>query len=151
MKLAQTDTAVVLADAEALEQALLHIVQNAVDASEPGEPVMISTHREDLNGMIEVVDSGAGMSPEFMRTGLFKPFVSSKQGGFGIGAFEAREMIKTMGGRLMVESRENIGSRFSVSLPVPEAARLIDAGAPAGLPNEHSNSEDLSSNKEEAA
>jgi putative PEP-CTERM system histidine kinase len=151
VKLAQIDNAVVFADAEALEQALLHIVQNAVDASEPGEPVMINTHREDLNGMIEVVDSGTGMSPEFMRTGLFKPFVSSKQGGFGIGAFEAREMIKAMGGRLMVESRENIGSRFSVSLPVPEAARLIDANAPAAAPNENLVPEDLSSNKEEAA
>jgi putative PEP-CTERM system histidine kinase len=127
VSLARADKAIVLADAEAVEQALLHIVQNAVDASEPGEPVTINTHLEGINGMIEVVDSGTGMSPEFMRTGLFKPFVSSKQGGFGIGAFEAREMIKAMGGRLMVESRENIGSRFSVSLPVPEAARMLDA------------------------
>lgn len=130
VSLARTDKAVVLADAEAVEQALLHIVQNAVDASEPGEPVTINTHREGINGVIEVVDAGSGMSPEFMRTGLFKPFVSSKQGGFGIGAFEAREMIKAMGGRLMVESRENIGSRFCVSLPVAEAVRMIDASAP---------------------
>ena len=53
--------------------------------------------------MIEVVDSGGGMSPEFVRTRLFKPFVSSKPGGFGIGAFEARELIRAMGGRLEVE------------------------------------------------
>ena len=43
------------------------------------------------------------MSPEFVRDGLFKPFVSSKAGGFGIGAFEAREMVRAMGGRLDVE------------------------------------------------
>ncbi|MEO1220982.1 MAG: ATP-binding protein, partial [Pseudomonadota bacterium] len=137
VSLARADKAIVLADPEAVEQALLHIVQNAVDASEPGEPVTINTHVEGINGMIEVVDSGTGMSPEFMRTGLFKPFVSSKPGGFGIGAFEAREMIKAMGGRLMVESRENIGSRFSVSLPVPEAARMIDASDPTRKPTQH--------------
>ena len=151
VKLAQTDKAVVLADAEVLEQALLHIVQNAVDASEPGEPVMINTHSEDLNGIIEVVDSGVGMSPEFMRTGLFKPFVSSKQSGFGIGAFEAREMIKAMGGRLMVESRENIGSRFSVSLPFPEDTRLTDASVLAAVPNENLAPEEPNPSKEEAA
>ncbi|MEQ8772463.1 MAG: ATP-binding protein, partial [Erythrobacter sp.] len=48
----------------------------------------------------------------------------SKQGGFGIGAFEAREMIRAMGGRLTVESREGIGSRFSINLPLSEATRL---------------------------
>jgi signal transduction histidine kinase len=64
-----------------------------------------------------------------VRTGLFKPFVSSKKSGFGIGAFEAREMVKAMGGRLMVESREGVGSRFSVSLPVPETARILASRA----------------------
>lgn len=134
VSLARTDKVTVLANAEAAEQAILHLVQNAVDASEPGEPVTINTHREGPSGMLEVVDSGTGMSPEFMRTGLFKPFVSSKQGGFGIGAFEARELIKAMGGRLTVESRENIGTRFSVSLPVPEAVRIADARMAAGPP-----------------
>ena len=54
------------------------------------------------------------MSPDFIRTKLFKPFVSTKQGGFGIGAFEARELVRAMRGRLDVESREGLGSRFIV-------------------------------------
>jgi signal transduction histidine kinase len=58
------------------------------------------------------------MSPEFIRTRLFKPFHSSKPGGFGIGAYEAREMIRAMGGRLDVESREGLGTRFLASLPL---------------------------------
>ena len=151
VRLARTESVKVLADSEAAEQALLHIVQNAVDASEPEEPVTINAQREGLIGMIEVVDSGAGMSPEFLRTGLFKPFVSSKQGGFGIGAFEAREMIKAMGGRLTVESRENIGSRFSVSLPVPEAVRLVDAKAVQSDPGENPIPKSPTSHKEEVA
>ncbi len=118
----------VVGDREALEQALIHLVQNAVDASEPGSPVFLDVAAEQLSGTIEVVDAGRGMSPEFVRTGLFKPFVSSKQGGFGIGAFEARELVRAMGGRVMVESREGLGTRFAVTLPLVEAVRLLEAG-----------------------
>ena len=120
----------VVGNREALEQALLHLVQNAIDASEPESPVMLDVTSEGLYGSIEVLDSGSGMSPEFVRTGLFKPFVSSKQGGFGIGAFEARELVKAMGGRIAVESREGLGTRFSVVLPIAEAVRLLGNQTP---------------------
>jgi putative PEP-CTERM system histidine kinase len=116
---------VVMGDPEALEQALLHLVQNAIDASAPGVPVFLDVTTAGLHGAIDVVDSGEGMSPEFVRTGLFKPFVSSKNGGFGIGAFEARELVKAMGGRVAVESRAGLGTRFSVLLPVANAVRLL--------------------------
>jgi signal transduction histidine kinase len=62
------------------------------------------------------------MNSEFIRTQLFKPFHSSKPGGFGIGAFEARELIRTMGGRLEVESQEGLGTRFFIRLPRITAA-----------------------------
>lgn len=119
----------VMGDREALEQALIHLVQNAVDASDAASPVFLDVTAEGLCGTIEVVDAGHGMSPEFVRTGLFKPFVSSKQGGFGIGAFEARELVRAMGGRIAVESREGLGTRFAVTLPLAEAVRLLEAGA----------------------
>ena len=122
----RADQVNVLADHEGLEQALIHLVQNAIDASKPGNQVFISVAGDGLSGQIDIVDSGEGMSPEFVRSSLFKPFVSSKQGGFGIGAFEAREMIKAMGGRVNVESREGVGTRFCVTLPVPEAAKMLE-------------------------
>jgi putative PEP-CTERM system histidine kinase len=123
----------VMGNPEALEQTLVHLVQNAIDASEPDMPVYLDVTAEGLHGVVEVIDSGCGMSPEFVRTGLFKPFVSSKSGGFGIGAFEARELVKAMGGRVMVESREGLGTRFSVVLPLADAVRLLgghEDGAP---------------------
>ena len=129
ISIAASEETMVLADAEALEQALIHLVQNAIDASEASAPIHIIVSKEALKARIEIVDGGCGMSPEFVRNGLFKPFVSSKRGGFGIGAFEAREMIKAMGGRLQVESREGVGTRFSVVLPVPETAKLLSASA----------------------
>ena len=56
---------------------------------------------------------------------LFQPFASTKDAGFGIGAFEARTLIASMGGRIEVESREGVGSRFTIHLPAGGA----DAGA----------------------
>jgi putative PEP-CTERM system histidine kinase len=123
----------VMGNRDALEQALTHLIQNAIDASKPDMPVLLDITNEGLHGTIAVIDSGLGMSPEFVRTGLFKPFVSSKPGGFGIGAFEAREIVKAMGGRVAVESCEGLGSRFSVSLPIADAVRLAGAVDPHTL------------------
>jgi putative PEP-CTERM system histidine kinase len=115
----------VQAQPEALEQAIVHLVQNAVEASDENQPVLLQARRESSEVVIEVTDSGPGMMPEFVRSRLFKPFHSSKPGGFGIGAFEAREIVRAMGGRLEVESHEGLGSRFSIRLPLAEAAEMI--------------------------
>lgn len=117
----------VLANREALEQVILHLVQNAIDASAEGMAVFLQANVDGLHGAIEVIDTGSGMSAEFMRNRLFKPFVSTKPGGFGIGAFEARELVRAMRGRLEVESREGLGSRFTVRLPLTAAQPLIDS------------------------
>jgi len=115
----------VAAQQDALEQALVHLVQNAVEASTSGTPVRLLAQRQGSEVAIEVVDSGSGMAPEFVRSRLFKPFHSSKPGGFGIGAFEAREMIRAMGGRIEVESHEGLGTRFVIHLPLAEAAEIF--------------------------
>jgi len=111
----------VMANAESLEQVLVHLIQNGLDASTGDTPVFVSLTGDGVTASFEVVDSGSGMSPDFVRNRLFKPFVSSKQGGFGIGAFEARELVRAMHGRLDVESREGLGSRFVVRLPLAGA------------------------------
>jgi len=112
----------VMANRETLEQILTHLVQNAIDASPPGMPVLLQTRIDGGQGLIEVIDTGCGMSADFVRNRLFKPFVSTKAGGFGIGAMEARELVSAMHGRLEVESREGLGSRFTVRLPLPAPA-----------------------------
>jgi putative PEP-CTERM system histidine kinase len=125
--LAQRTECTALASRETLEQVLAHLVQNAIDASAPDSPVFLNLSSDGLRARIEVVDSGCGMSPDFVRTKLFKPFVSSKPGGFGIGAFEARELVRAMRGRLDVESREGLGSRFLISLPLAAASQLLNS------------------------
>ncbi|MCZ8320279.1 MAG: PEP-CTERM system histidine kinase PrsK [Novosphingobium sp.] len=125
VELVKSEPCLVSGRDELLEQVLVHLVQNAIDASPADSPVFVQVVSDGLNGLIEVIDSGSGMSAEFVRTGLFKPFVSTKSGGFGIGAYEARELVRAMGGRLDVESREGLGSRFSIRLPLAEAAAAL--------------------------
>jgi putative PEP-CTERM system histidine kinase len=124
--LAEAHCGLALGNAETIEQVLIHLVQNAIDASPPSMPVILRVAADGLNGCVEVIDTGSGMSAEFVRNRLFKPFVSSKPGGFGIGAFEARELVRAMNGQLDVESRESLGSRFVVRLPLAAAAPLMN-------------------------
>jgi putative PEP-CTERM system histidine kinase len=105
------------ADPASLEQALAHLVQNAIDASGPNDRVVIRACSRGREAAVEIVDQGTGMSPEFIRSRLFQPFASTKEGGFGVGAFEARALLTAMGGRLEVTSREGEGTCFTVFLP----------------------------------
>lgn len=134
--LVEAQSCEVMAASDSLEQVLLHLVQNAIDASPAGTPVLVSVSTDGLSGVIEVVDSGIGMSPEFVRTRLFKPFESTKSGGFGIGAYEAAELVRAMRGQLDVESREGLGTRFVIRLPLAEAAALFETINEAGSPGE---------------
>ena len=73
---------------------------------------------------ISIIDQGSGMDNEFIRTRLFQPFASTKDGGFGVGAFEARSLVAAMGGRLAVDSRPGQGSRFTIHLPESQPAAI---------------------------
>jgi putative PEP-CTERM system histidine kinase len=111
----------VMADAAGLEQALGHLVQNAVDASEESQPVTVRVDKAGEEIAIVVSDKGCGMDPDFIRDNLFQPFASTKPNGFGIGAFEARLLVTSMRGRLSVESTRGRGTQFTLYLPAAEA------------------------------
>lgn len=117
------DAPLVMADPVRVEQILLHLLQNAIDASETGSPIELRVRRDAGAAMVDVVDAGRGMTAEFIRRDLFKPFSSSKAGGFGIGAFEARTLALGMGGGIEVESQPGVGSRFTLRLPLAPEAR----------------------------
>ncbi|HAF42501.1 MAG TPA: PEP-CTERM system histidine kinase PrsK [Sphingobium sp.] len=107
-----------VADPVRVEQIVTHLMQNAIDASLPDSPVELRLSADDRQAIVEIVDRGRGMSAEFIRRDLFKPFSSSKAGGFGLGAFEARSLAEAMGGRIEVESQPGAGSRFTLRLPL---------------------------------
>ncbi len=107
-----------MADPLLLEQAIGHLVQNAIDASRPCDPIQVRMGGDAHSATIAISDKGVGMDADFVRTQLFEPFASTKDGGFGIGAFEARALIQAMGGRLTVESRPGTGSKFTIHLAI---------------------------------
>ena len=83
----------------------------------------IESYRQPQAGAtVAIVDQGSGMDPDFIRNRLFQPFASTKEGGFGVGAFEARSLVAAMGGRLTVESRPGKGSQFIITLPATAPA-----------------------------
>src|SRR3546814_1721880 len=87
--------------------------------------------QQGMHVSVEVIDRGCGMSAEFIRSQLFKPFVSNKEGGFGIGAFEARALAAAMNGRIDVERREGEGSRLTLLLNVAVTATQSSEGKPS--------------------
>jgi putative PEP-CTERM system histidine kinase len=105
-----------MVDPIALEQAVGHLLQNGLDASS-GEPVTVRVTGRGPDVAISIADKGVGMDGDFIRNRLFQPFASTKPGGFGIGAFEARSLITAMDGRLAVDSRPGQGTTFTILLP----------------------------------
>ncbi len=126
VQLARVVDATALAEPAALKQLLVHLVQNAIEASPADSPVTLALALDRESALIDVTDQGCGMSPGFVRHRLFKPFTSSKPGGFGLGTFEAQQLAQSMGGRIEVLSREGEGTRFRVVL---RAAPAIEVAA----------------------
>jgi putative PEP-CTERM system histidine kinase len=112
-----------------LRSALTHLVRNAVEASPPEAPVVVRTARRGGDFLIEVVDRGPGMDEAFIRDELFLPFRSTKSGGYGIGAFQTRELVRMAGGEIEVLSRPGAGTTMRIVLPLAGARET--AGSPA--------------------
>jgi putative PEP-CTERM system histidine kinase len=109
-----------------VERVIGHLVQNAIDATERTGRVWIRLARQDGLAMVEVGDTGRGMTQEFIRERLFKPFQTTKATGMGIGAYESFQYVQELGGRVQVESSPNAGTRVKLLLPVSDT---FDRGA----------------------
>ncbi len=112
---------VVLAHRDRLERVIGHLVQNAAEATARDGNIWVRLTREGDRARIDVQDTGKGMSEQFIREQLFKPFQSTKAHGMGIGTFESREYIRELGGSLDVASREGEGTTFIMRLPLAVA------------------------------
>lgn len=102
---------------EHFEAAVGHLINNAAEASRPGEPVRVRVKADGGRIIVDVMDRGPGMSPEFIRDKLFDPLVTSKPGGSGIGAWQARELAREAGGDVTVLSEPGLGTTMRLTLP----------------------------------
>jgi putative PEP-CTERM system histidine kinase len=112
-----------------LERVIGHLVQNSLDATSPAGRVWIALERRGDRAALEVGDTGEGMSPEFIRERLFKPFQSTKKTGMGIGAYESSQYIRELGGEMRVDSEPAKGTRITLILPLFEVNPVSVASA----------------------
>jgi putative PEP-CTERM system histidine kinase len=105
-------------DREQLVSALVHIVRNAQDATAASGRISVTAEQQLGEVRLLVADTGCGMDQEFMRNRLFVPFDSTKgHDGMGIGAYQARELIRSGGGRVEVTSEPGGGTVFRLVFP----------------------------------
>ena len=111
-------TLTVDADPDRLSRVIGHLVQNACEATSADGEVWVSASADARSVLVEVSDDGCGMSREFIETELFRPFTSTKSTGLGVGTFECREYIESLGGSIEVDSNLAAGTTFRVRLPL---------------------------------
>lgn len=116
------DSCRVAIDGEQFRSILSHLINNAHEAAEDGSVVVASRAAPDCV-VIDVVDDGPGMDEEFIRDELFRPFRSTKKSGFGIGAYQTRELLRASGGELDVISKKGAGTIMRMTLPAQRAVR----------------------------
>ena len=102
-----------------LSNVLAHLIENAQQATEDEGEINLTLSTVDNIRSIEIKDSGCGMSDEFIRYRLFKPFDTTKgNAGMGIGMYESREFIRQLGGDIYVQSQPGKGSIITLHIPL---------------------------------
>lgn len=103
-------------DSELLHRALSNLVLNAMDAMPDGGRLVVRSRRDDGRVIIEVADTGSGMTPEECER-IFTPYYTSKRHGTGLGLAIVQSVVSDHGGRVTVESEPGRGTTFVIELP----------------------------------
>jgi len=107
-----------LIEKETFSSIINHLIQNAQEATSDDGWVKINASYFNENLNIAIIDNGSGMSQEFIKHRLFKAFDTTKgNAGMGIGVFEAKQYIESLGGNIQVTSFEGKGTTFHLTLP----------------------------------
>jgi signal transduction histidine kinase len=111
----------VQADPGRLTTIFEHLIRNSQDATRKDGRITIEAGLMNGVASVSISDTGEGMSPNFIRERLFRPFDSTKGSqSMGIGAYQAKDYVRTLGGQMEVTSEVGVGTTFSVRLPVNE-------------------------------
>lgn len=106
-------------DPALMEQVFINLLTNAAQASASDAPITVATRAFGKEAEISVIDRGCGIPPDRIET-IFNPFVTSKQGGVGLGLAIVTRIVDGHGGRMTVESEPGKGSAFRVYLPLSQ-------------------------------
>lgn len=114
-----TGAVIVSGDPQQLSAVVEHVIRNAQDAAGIDGVVSVGLSSSSGTAVLVVTDNGKGMDAEFVRERLFRPFDSTKGSkGMGIGAYQTREYVHSLGGRVEVQSSPGQGTSFSITLPL---------------------------------
>jgi PAS domain S-box-containing protein len=105
-------------DAAQLEDAILNLILNAVEAIESEGAVTVRVKHEDQHIVIEVADTGRGIAEEDLQR-IFSPFYTTQPNGTGLGLPAVRRIARAHGGRVEVVSTPGNGATFAIRLPQP--------------------------------
>ena len=108
-------------DPNRLEQVLLNVVKNSIEAMENGGELKVGISSDDDGRQfsITVSDTGCGISPENFSQ-IFDPYFTTKSSGTGLGLAIVHNIIEAMGGRIKVKSDPGKGTAFNVTIPFSE-------------------------------
>jgi len=106
----------IAADSDLVHRALSNLVLNAMDAMPNGGTLTLTTRRDDGRVMIEIADTGTGMTREECER-IFTPYYTSKQHGTGLGLAIVQSVVSDHGGRISVKSEPARGTTFVIELP----------------------------------
>ena len=121
----EMDDMFVVTDEERLIAVIAHLIDNALEAINGEGRAILRLYARGGDAVIEVEDSGVGMDEEFIRNELFRPFRTTKSGGYGIGVFESREFVHEAGGRMDVISTLGVGTIIRISLPAMQPVQAV--------------------------
>jgi len=103
-------------DYQLLLMAIKNLLTNAMEASGDKEEIQVKTIWRDSEAVIEICDYGCGIPENRLKT-IFRPFFSMKKQGHGLGLAMVRKAVILHQGRVEVQSKEGVGSTFTISLP----------------------------------
>jgi signal transduction histidine kinase len=104
-------------DVDLFKQALWNLIRNAQHAMPEGGELILQTRREGDSAVLEVTDTGEGMTEE-VASRVFDAFYSTKPGGSGLGLPTTRKVVEAHGGSISLQSEPGQGTRFTVRLPL---------------------------------
>jgi len=108
----------ILADREQLQSVCTNLLLNACDAVGTDGRITVETARHDQWIALSISDNGCGMTEQFVKNSLFRPFRSTKKKGLGIGMFQSKTIVEAHQGKIHVESELGVGTTFRVMLPL---------------------------------
>ena len=106
------------ADQQQLQSVFTNLLLNARDAVGMDGRITVETARQGEWVALSVSDNGCGMTEQFIKNSLFRPFRSTKKKGLGIGMFQSKTIVEAHHGKIHVESELGVGTTFRVMLPL---------------------------------